>query len=490
MNAQNGDGASGVLGSLAGRRLLFLNWRDPAHPSAGGAERYCWEIARRLAAAGARVTLFASRPGGLPARAEADGVSVVRAGGRFSVYVRAARYLRAHQEPRSGPDAVIDMQNGIPFFAPLSISPDTPVIGVIHHVHQQQFSQHFPWPMSSVGRLLEGPVSRIAYRSSPIVVVSPSTRDAVRRELGFQGSIYIVPNGLEPAARTVARSTTPRIAVVTRLVAHKRIGLLIEAVPALLKVFPSLEVDIAGDGPDRARLEALAATLGVDGAVHFHGRVPDEERTRLLSRAWLTVNPSSGEGWGLSVLESNALGVPAIAYVVPGSRDSVLPEVTGWLVPDGDPLFAKLHTTLRDLADPPTAEEFANRCRAWAHQFSWDRTAERMAAVVLAALDGAQARRVRERRRTHVDSACIARFDVPHRTMLANPEMSLRRTDLVRVDGNRATVLLHGADEHDSLIALQRLQVRGPVDLRLARGIDELTGGTEQAVAPGGRQAS
>jgi len=490
MNLQNGDRASGVLGSLAGRRLLFLNWRDPAHPSAGGAELYCWEIARRFAAAGARVTVVASRPRGLPARAQVDGVSVVRAGGRFSVYVRAARYLRAHRDPRSGPDAVIDMQNGIPFFAPLSVSPNTPVIGVIHHVHQQQFSQHFAWPMSSVGRLLEGPVSRVVYRSSPIVVVSPSTRDAVRRELGLRGPVHIVPNGVDPAARSAARATTPHIAVVTRLVAHKRIGLLIEAIPALLKAFPSLEVDIAGDGPDRPRLEALAATLGVDGVVHFHGWVPDEERTRLLSRAWLTVNPSSGEGWGLSVLESNGLGVPAVVYEVPGSRDSVLPEVTGWLVRDGDPLFAKLHTALRDLANPPIAETFADRCRAWAHQFSWDWTAARMAAVVLAELDGAQTRRAGERRRAQIDSASVAQFDVSHRTMLADPGMSLRRTDLVRVDGDRATVLLYGADEHDSLIALQRLQVRGPVDLRLARGIDELTGGAEQAVAPAPRQAS
>ena len=490
MSLQDGDRSSGVLDSLAGRRLLFLNWRDPAHPSAGGAELYCWEIARRFAAAGARVTVFASRPRGLPARAQADGVSVVRAGGRFSIYIRAARYLRAHQDPRSGPDAVIDMQNGIPFFAPLSVSPNTPVIGVIHHVHQQQFSQHFPWPMSGVGRLLEGPVSRIVYRSSPIVVVSPSTRDTVRRELGFVGPIHIVPNGVEPAARTVARSTTPRIAVVTRLVAHKRIGLLIEVIPALLKVFPSLEVDSAGDGPDRPRLQALVATLGVEGAVHFHGRVPDEERTRLLSRAWLTVNPSSGEGWGLSVLESNGLGVPAVVYEVPGSRDSVLPEVTGWLVRDGDPLFAELHTALRDLADPPTAERFADRCRAWAHQFSWDRTAERMAAVVLAAFDSAQARRAGERRRAQIDSASVARFDVPHRTMLTDPRMSLRRTDLVRVEGERATVVLHGADEHDSLIALQRLQARGPVDVRLARGIDELTGGAEQPGVPARWQAS
>jgi glycosyltransferase involved in cell wall biosynthesis len=490
MSLRNGDRASAALGPLAGRRLVFLNWRDPAHPSAGGAELYCWEIARRFAAAGARVTVFASRPRGLPARAQVDGVRVLRAGGRFSVYAQAARYLRAHRDPRSRPDAVIDIQNGMPFFAPLFVPQRTPVVGVIHHVHQQQFSQHFPWPMSSAGRLLEGPASRIVYRSIPIVVVSPSTRDAVRRQLRFRGPIHIVPNGVEPAARTIARSTTPRIAVVTRLVAHKRIGLLVEAVPALLRIFPSLEVDIAGDGPDRARLKALAATLGVEGAVHFHGRVADEERTRLLGRAWLTVNPSSGEGWGLSVLESNALGVPAVAYAVPGSQDSVLPEVTGWLVPDRDPLFARLHTALRDLADPPTAKAFADRCRLWADQFSWDRTAARMAAVVLAELDRARVNSSGERRRMPIDSASVARFGVSHSDRPPGPGMSLRRTDLVRVDGNRATVLLPGADEHDALIALQRLQLRGPVDLRLARGIDELTGGAEQAALPVRRRAS
>ena len=52
----------------------------------------------------------------------------------------------------------------------------------------------------------------------------------------------------------------------------------------------------------------------------------------------------------------------------------------------------------------------------------------------------------------------------------------LRRTDVVRTERGQVALLLHGADEHDALTALRRLGVTGPVSVRLARGIDELTG--------------
>ena len=65
------------------------------------------------------------------------------------------------------------------------------------------------------------------------------------------------------------------------------------------------------------------------------GRVPEQAKADLLSSAWLTVAPSLAEGWGLTVLEANTLGTPAVAYDVPGLRDSVRDGRTGWLVPAG-----------------------------------------------------------------------------------------------------------------------------------------------------------
>src|SRR5690242_14945956 len=101
---------------LRGARLLFLNWRCPWHPLAGGAEGYCWNIATRFAAAGADVTLVTAHPPGLPRREEREGVRITRRGGTFTVYLWAAMFLLVHGGRFT---AVLDCQNGIPFFSPL-----------------------------------------------------------------------------------------------------------------------------------------------------------------------------------------------------------------------------------------------------------------------------------------------------------------------------------------------------------------------------------
>jgi len=78
---------------------------------------------------------------------------------------------------------------------------------------------YFRWPVSQVGRLLEGRVSRRVYRDCPFIAVSPSTRAEMRRQLDFHGPVAVVPNGIDQVAgRPAPRSPAPAIAVVTRLV--------------------------------------------------------------------------------------------------------------------------------------------------------------------------------------------------------------------------------------------------------------------------------
>ncbi len=160
------------LEQIAGHRLLFLNWRDLGNPEAGGAEAYTEEIARRLAAAGAEVTLFTGKYPGAAPFDWAHEYLVAREGGRYGVYLAAARYLRKHARYY---DAVVDFQNGIPFFAPLWVPAGTVVVCAVRHVHQSQFDMYFRWSMNRVGRLLEGTVSAMVYKRTPFVAVSPST---------------------------------------------------------------------------------------------------------------------------------------------------------------------------------------------------------------------------------------------------------------------------------------------------------------------------
>jgi len=108
--------------------------------------------------------------------------------------------------------------------------------------------------------------------------------------------------------------------------------------------------------------------------VRFFGSLSNEERRNLIKKAWVLVNPSIREGWGLNVLEANALGVPCVAYNVAGLCDSVVDGETGLLAENGN---------VKDLADKITMvledDELRERLSVnainYSRHFSWDKTA-------------------------------------------------------------------------------------------------------------------
>ena len=461
-----------ALEQFAGRQILFMNWRDLSHPAAGGAEAYAEQIARRFARTGALLTLFTSEYDHAPPYDWANHYLVVRSGGRFGVYLAAARHLRRYGHRY---DAVVDFQNGIPFFAPLWAPADTAVVCLVHHVHQAQFDMYFRWPVNSLGRLLEGRASRRVYRSCPLIAVSPSTRAEMRRQLGLRGPIHIVPNGVDPLPPSrVPRSPTPVIAVVTRLVPHKQLHLLVEAVPDLLGRWPDLHVDIAGTGPAREALLAQVNGLGLERVVSLPGRVSEQAKSDLLSRAWLTVAPSLGEGWGLTVLEANAMGTPAVAHDVPGLRDSVRDQVTGWLIAPGCGLAAALIKALTELTDAHRQCSVADQSRAWAGKFSWDVSAERLASVLLSEVTRKGQGFPSRRQAIHL--ATVASWPPGDAAVVSGLlRKAVRVTDVITSSEEGLQVLLTGCDEVAAATALQRVPIP-PAELRLATTTDVLCG--------------
>jgi len=465
---------------LAGARILVLNWRDVRHPLAGGAEQYIHEISRRWVDAGVRVSWFTARPGGQSAREMIDGVRILRAGGDLGIYPRAAlRMLCA----RRGFDAIVDCQNGIPFFAPMFARSGMPVVQVVHHVHQDQFATRFSAPMTAVGRFLEGRAARTVYGTRAIAAVSPSTRLELRRRLGFTGPIFIVPNGtVDALTLTGPRDPDPTVVVVSRLVEHKRIDLLLGEIAEVARQVPRLRVDIVGDGPERQRLQGLVLDLGLQRTVTLHGFLPDAARDALLQRAWLTTSTSAAEGWGSAVVEAAARGIPCAALRVPGVRDSVVDGVTGWLVERAAEFSDVVVRALRELAEEDRAREMVAACQAWARCFSWDRSAELLAGVILEEAGRSKhvKRDARERRSARSDIATIASF--PRQSHL-EWGARLRATDQVLVEDDRITLLLSGCDDFDAATVLRR---HGVIDanVRLATREDLLTG---PGGAPNGR---
>ena len=104
----------------------------------------------------------------------------------------------------------------------------------------------------------------------------------------------------------------------------------------LRRMLQDARLMIVGDGPWRPQLERYAAGLGMGDAIEFTGYLGGEELVELLNRVHLLFNPSPKEGWGLTVVEANACGVPVVASDRPGLRDSVVDGRSGFLVPYGD----------------------------------------------------------------------------------------------------------------------------------------------------------
>jgi len=363
-------------------RVLVLNERDLGHPNAGGAEVHVSEIFRRLAARGFEVTLAStSFPGGEDA-CEDSGLRIRRLGRIRYYYPRVARFC-ARETRRGRYDVVVDCLNKLPFQSPLYSA--VPVLAIAHHLFGRSAFLQVAWPVAATVYTMEKLIPRI-YRDVPFVAISESTRsDLIAR--GIPAShIEVHHCGIEqpdfhPPSDDVRG---PRIAYVGRLARYKRVDVLLRAAAMLTGRFPDLRIDIIGKGEDTERLEEITRELGIRERTHFHGYVDHDTRNQLLTAARVCVCPSTKEGWGLTVIESNAFGAPVVASDAPGLRDSVDSGRTGFLAPDGD-VDAFADHIGRLLGDDELWQRMSTAALAWSRKFDWDLAADEMAASLEAA---------------------------------------------------------------------------------------------------------
>lgn len=362
-----------------GPRILICNWRDVTHPWAGGAEQYMHEIGRRWVQAGCEVGWLSERYRTGKRVEVIDGIRFHRVGGRFTLYPLAAMAYVFRLRKRY--DAIVDCENGIPFFTPLYAR--KPVTLVIFHVHSDVFRRELrPW-LRWFALWLESWLMPRVYASQPVVTISASTQAELERR-GYDRSriTKVVPGVDPPAVRPLApRSEVPLIVHLGRLKAYKSVDVLLRAMPKVLAQHPTARLAIVGQGPDRPRLERMSWSLGLARSVRFYGYLERTLRDRLLAQAWLAVCPSAFEGYGLVCVEANARSVPVIAANVPGLRDSVSDGVTGVLVPHGD--AGRLAEEMSSLIDDPARREAMGRAgRRWAAAHDWQQSAERFLEVV------------------------------------------------------------------------------------------------------------
>jgi len=357
-------------------RVLILNERDPLHPRTGGAETHVHEIFRRLASRGFEITqAVSSFPGCAPER-ELDGIRLWRLGGLATYYPRVA-WTCLRETRRGNFDLVVECLNKVPFYSPIYSA--VPVLAIVHHRFGEVAFRQAAWPLAATVWTLEQLITPL-YSELPFVAISDSSRsDLIARGVPAD-NIRVSHCGIchpEIDANT-SRPRAHRVVYLGRVEPYKHVDLMLHAVAELSDRFPDTEILVVGRGSALSGLKTLARELGIDERTRFTGFVSDAERDALLAGSRVCVCPSEKEGWGLTVIESAALGTPVVARDAPGLRDSVRDGETGFLVASGEVWeFADRIGEL--LADDALAVRMSKASLAWSKTFDWDVAADEMA---------------------------------------------------------------------------------------------------------------
>ena len=200
-------------GDPGAARILFVAWRDLANGRAGGSEVLVDRLAAGMTARGHSVTLLCGGP------REQRPYTVVRSGGTYSQFLRApVRYWRGLRDV----DLVVEVCNGMPFFAPLWSG--RPQICLVNHVHTELWRLMFPRPVAALGQFAESTMLPWVHRTESLpdglrLDGGRATRDRSRSrpdpaDLQWRRSA-------RPAAAQVGGAAFPRARAAHRVQAHR-----------------------------------------------------------------------------------------------------------------------------------------------------------------------------------------------------------------------------------------------------------------------------
>jgi glycosyltransferase involved in cell wall biosynthesis len=248
--------------------------------------------------------------------------------------------------------------------------------------HEVWGAEYWRQYLGSVGRLawfIEWLAMRLP---DHIVAASPQTEQRLRAVLGDRASITTAPNGVDFEAIHAADAAESKtdFVMVGRLIDHKRVDMLLDALATLRRRGVMTTCRIIGDGPERDALHQQAKDLGLSDVVDFRHDVREQKDLyALVKAAKVAVFPSEREGFGAAVLEALACGVPVVTTSAPDNLSQHLAarSARGYVC---EPSALALADALQSVLAQPTAP--ADVVDVWLADYSWDEVASTVRQVL------------------------------------------------------------------------------------------------------------
>ncbi len=365
-------------------KILWLSWKDITNPASGGAEISGEEHAKAWTKAGHTVHWVSINYPGGQRFVDKDDIEYEHLGRLWMWYLALIHllfFIKWITVWRSTYDLVVDEIHGPPLLTPLYVK--KPKIVIVHEVAGEIWKKTIPFPLSWLMQHVVEPAFFLAYKNVPIIAgASTTVKDLINIGVPSK-NIHLIPYGVTLPELKIEhpKEATPTLVFLSQLRPMKGFDRVYESFKKIQKQIPEVRLWVVGDDslPYAQQLKQKILNEEKNNSVHFWGKVTQEKKFELLKRAHLLVHGSYKEGWGLVVIEANAVGTPAVVFDASGLRDSIQNNLTGIISSGTDNFVTNVVEILQEFDQ---YSQMQKNAVVWSKQFSWKNSTDQSLALL------------------------------------------------------------------------------------------------------------
>lgn len=357
-------------------KILFVSRRGPTkNGRKGGAQEYILQLAMHVQKQGAETLILC---GGekigndfLPGNEVLNNVKIKRLKSSSS-----SALLKEALQMQNDFDVIVENIMAFALNIPKYLKNNKPFFAIRHHLQKKNFFKLQGYIKGLAGLYFEHVTEPYIYRNTHFIAASQLTASDMEKRWKRPKKVSVISPGYDfLEVNDVQQSNTPLIFFVGHLVtARKKVDDLILAFKDVYHQYPTAQLIIGGDGPDKSELMQMAKGMSCT----FTGFLSDKEKHALYKRCWIFASPSVSEGFGITWIEANAHSRPVVGYEL--GLDTVN-ESCATMVKQGD--IIALTKAINDLISNDTLRHSKQQGALQnAQRFSWENSAKKFLSLI------------------------------------------------------------------------------------------------------------